>query len=149
MCCPLHYPASKQTLAVAEGFEPSMAALTVRCLTSLATPQRKSFFSHKEAQKAHIQLCFVCLFMADLVATRVSAVDEKCLTMDSSIVLDSNRCLSVRTLCLNQADQRCDMVGEDRVELSPRVPRTRMQSRSAFAGGWQLISFLQQFRDVH
>jgi hypothetical protein len=27
---------------------------------------------------------------------------------------------------LNQLDQRCEMVGEDRVELSPRVPRTRM-----------------------
>ena len=28
-----------QEMAVAEGFEPSMAALTVRCLTNLATPQ--------------------------------------------------------------------------------------------------------------
>lgn len=29
---------------------------------------------------------------------------------------------------LNQLDQRCkfEMVGEDRVELSPRVPKTRM-----------------------
>jgi hypothetical protein len=27
---------------------------------------------------------------------------------------------------LNQLDQRCRMVGEDRIELSPRVPRTRM-----------------------
>ena len=26
-------------LAVAEGFEPSMAGLTIRCLTNLATPQ--------------------------------------------------------------------------------------------------------------
>ena len=29
---------------------------------------------------------------------------------------------------LNQLDQRCEMVGEDRVELSPRVPRTRMRT---------------------
>ena len=27
---------------------------------------------------------------------------------------------------LNQLDQRCVLVGEDRIELSPRVPRTRM-----------------------
>jgi hypothetical protein len=27
---------------------------------------------------------------------------------------------------LNHLDQRCSLVGEDRVELSPRVPRTRM-----------------------
>jgi hypothetical protein len=27
-------------LAVAEGFEPSIAGLTIRCLTNLATPQK-------------------------------------------------------------------------------------------------------------
>src|SRR5256885_2521566 len=29
-------------LAVAEGFEPSIAGLTIRCLTNLATPQHRS-----------------------------------------------------------------------------------------------------------
>jgi hypothetical protein len=29
---------------------------------------------------------------------------------------------------LDHLDQRCKMVGEDRIELSPRVPKTRMLS---------------------
>ena len=33
---------------------------------------------------------------------------------------------ALATPCRTQLDQRCEMVGEDRVELSPRVPRTRM-----------------------
>ena len=32
----------QKDLAVAEGFEPSIAGLTIRCLTNLATPQKET-----------------------------------------------------------------------------------------------------------
>ena len=36
-----HSSSGSKRLAVAEGLEPSMAGLTIRCLTNLATPQKK------------------------------------------------------------------------------------------------------------
>jgi hypothetical protein len=35
--------AHSKKMAVAEGLEPSIAGLTIRCLTNLATPQKESF----------------------------------------------------------------------------------------------------------
>jgi hypothetical protein len=53
---------------VAEGFEPSMAALTVRCLTNLATPQEK-FLVTKGTKARKLILCFCAsLWLANLVA---------------------------------------------------------------------------------
>src|ERR1044072_9889089 len=37
----LCHSSSGSKMAVAEGLEPSMAGLTIRCLTNLATPQKK------------------------------------------------------------------------------------------------------------
>jgi hypothetical protein len=42
-------------LAVAEGFEPSMAGLTIRCLTNLATPQELAAAARLELAHPRLQ----------------------------------------------------------------------------------------------
>src|SRR5580765_4644345 len=42
-------------LAVAEGFEPSIAGLTIRCLTNLATPQRMAAATRLELVSTRLQ----------------------------------------------------------------------------------------------
>ena len=56
-------------MAVAEGFEPSVAAVTVRCLTNLATPQK--FFAR---EKNRID---VVLWTNLAAATRVELVPSR------------------------------------------------------------------------
>ena len=46
-------------LAVAEGFEPSIAGLTIRCLTNLATPQ-ENWLRRREVELAHPRLQDEC-----------------------------------------------------------------------------------------
>src|SRR5438067_13185078 len=43
-------------LAVAEGFEPSIAGLTIRCLTNLATPQKMNLAAAARFELAHPRL---------------------------------------------------------------------------------------------
>ena len=62
---------------MAEGFEPSVTALTVRRLTNLATPQKR--FSHEKAQKAHKLILSFCasLWQNLAAATRVELVSSR------------------------------------------------------------------------
>ena len=47
---------SAMFLAVAEGFEPSIAGLTIRCLTNLATPQEMNLAAVTRLELAHPRL---------------------------------------------------------------------------------------------
>src|SRR6266567_1612952 len=47
-------------LAVAEGFEPSIAGLTIRCLTNLATPQKLNLAAAARLELAHPRLQDEC-----------------------------------------------------------------------------------------
>ena len=106
---------------MAEGFEPSVAALTVRCLTSLATPQE--IFRHEKAQKTHkLILSFVCLLVAVLAAaTRLELVSSR---------LQDERSEAI--------ELRRNLVDWEGLKPSREVCRTSMLSVTSPARTWWL-----------